>query len=120
MDVTDLFDWQPPYPKSPGWTEPTTSRDAARRIAPKVQTLRDQVMVAYRAAWPAGLTADEVAAKIGKSILSVRPRVTELRGLGELMIQIPDRSNPKPICRKNESGADAVVLVCKKPEGNQP
>lgn len=113
--MTDLFDHKP-YPTNPGFTEPTTSRDAARKIAPRAQTLRDQVLIAYRVAWPAGLTADEAAAKMGKSILSVRPRVTELRKTGDLMVV--KNLDGSPSTRKNDSGVEAAVLVCLRPTGS--
>jgi hypothetical protein len=109
--ISDLFDWTPPpgYPQSPGWTEPTTSRDAAAKIAPRAKTIRDQVLLAFQVAWPAGLTADDVAAKIGKSPFSVRPRCSELLALKEIM--------PTTRRRPNESGVDAIVWVCRQPTG---
>jgi DNA-directed RNA polymerase specialized sigma24 family protein len=100
--MRDLFD-EPPsgYPASPGYKESTTSRDAARKIAPRVKTLREQVLVTLQAVWPLGLTADEVAAKMGKSILSVRPRLSELRLANEIV--------PTTARRPNDSGVDATV-----------
>lgn len=113
----DLFSWTPPakYPERPGFKEPTTSRDAAEKIAPIAATLRGQVLQAYEVAWPAGLTADEVAGRLGKSILSIRPRVTELRKTGKLYPCLL-KGGEAPLRRKNDSGLEAVVLVCKKPE----
>lgn len=99
----------PTYPRSPGFTEPTTSRAAAEKIAPRAATLRDQVLAVYRDAWPSGLTSDEVAAKMGKSILSIRPRVTELRRTGDLRVMRHDAVTP--LTRKNDSGVAAAVLV---------
>ena len=63
-----LFDWTPPptYPAAPGFKEPTTSRDAAEKIKPIAKTLRDQALAALRVAYPDGLTADEVAVKLGR------------------------------------------------------
>lgn len=118
--MNDLFDWTPPpgYPNRPGWKEPTTSRDAAEKVAPAAKTLRDQVLAAFRNAWPAGHTADEIAALLGKSVLSVRPRLSELRKAKEI---VPAMAGPfpsaKPMHRKNESGLDAIVWVCRRPEG---
>lgn len=113
--MPDLFDWTPPpgYPDSPGFKERTTSQEAARKMAPRAGTLRADVMTVYRTAWPAGLTADECAARMGKSILSVRPRVTELRRQGQL---VPTLRDGKPDRRANESGLEATVLVCRRPE----
>jgi hypothetical protein len=70
-----------PYPDSPGHKTGGTSRAAARRIAPRATALRDRVYAFLQANYPASFTADEVADRLGASILSVRPRVTEfLRG----------------------------------------
>lgn len=105
--MRDLFDAPPSgYPATPGFKERTTSQDAARKIAPRVQTIRDQVLLTLQVAWPGGLTADEVAAKIGKSILSVRPRLSELRLSKEIL--------PTTVRRRNASGVDAIVWVSQR------
>ncbi len=70
----DLFN----YPRGPGFKEPTTSRDAAVAIAPRVASLRARVMRAIADAGAVGLTADECARVLGESVLAVRPRLTEL------------------------------------------
>jgi predicted ArsR family transcriptional regulator len=51
---------------------------AARRIAPHAESLRDRVFAFLKANYPAAFTADEVADRLGVSILSVRPRMSEL------------------------------------------
>jgi hypothetical protein len=114
--MSDLFDWNPPpgYPSEPGFKERSTSRDAARKMKPRAQTLRDQVLITLRTAWPGGMTADEIAKKMGKSILSVRPRVTELRKLEEI-IPAKQAGGIKNQRRPNESGLDATVWVCRRP-----
>lgn len=106
----DLFNYEPPahYPETPGFKEPTTSQEAAVAIEPVARTLRAQVLAAYKTVWPAGLTADEVAEKLNRSILSIRPRVTELEKLGEL--------TKTTLRRKNASGLNAVVLCSKRPQ----
>jgi hypothetical protein len=89
------------YPNRAGFTDPTTSKDAADAVegSGKAQTLRDEVMRVLRVnertlrnqyftaySLPNyGLTADEIAAELGESPFSIRPRVTELaqRGLIE-------------------------------------
>lgn len=72
------------YPDSPGFKVPGTSQAAAERIAPKALTLRNRVLE-YINGQLMGCTADEVAAAIGESILSVRPRVSELHRMGEIV-----------------------------------
>ncbi len=91
--AADLFSYR--YPKTPGWTEPTTSRDSALLMVNTCDQFREIVLRAI-AASPSGLTADEAAAKIGRTVLATRPRVAELRGLGK----IEDTGER----RRNESG----------------
>jgi predicted ArsR family transcriptional regulator len=67
------------YPHSPGFKSGSTSRLAARRIAPHAEALRDRVRAFLMANYPTPFTADEVADRLNVSILSVRPRVSELR-----------------------------------------
>ena len=70
----DLF----AYPRSAGYKEETTSRDAAVAIevSGRAETLRETLERYFRQ----GLvgTADEMAAILNASPFSVRPRVTEL------------------------------------------
>jgi hypothetical protein len=112
----DLFEWTPPasYPESPGYKEATTSKEAAAKMKPRAGTLREQVLTALRVAWPQGLTADEVAAKIGKREFSIRPRLTELKALRAI-----EPRTEKGIVqrRKNESGLDAIVWVARRSYG---
>ncbi|KWV45895.1 hypothetical protein AS156_23060 [Bradyrhizobium macuxiense] len=67
------------YPEHPGFKSLGTSSIAARRIASRATALRDRVYAFLKENYPAAFTADEVADRLGASILSVRPRVTELR-----------------------------------------
>jgi len=90
-----------PYPESPGFKEPTTSRDAARSMESTAATLRVEVLAAIAAAGEHGSTADEAAKAIGQTVLAVRPRVTEL--LAEGLIVDTGRT------RKNESRRNAKV-----------
>lgn len=104
----DLFDWTPPpgYPSAPGFKQRTTSRAAARKITPRARTIQEEVLITLQVAWPSGMTADELAVKIGKSPFSVRPRVSELLALKQIM--------PTTRRRPNESGVDAIVWVAKR------
>lgn len=113
---SDLFDWTPPagYPSAPGFKERTTSKAAARKIAPRAQTIRDQVYATLRNVWPAGLTADEVALRIGRREFSVRPRLSELRAASEIM-PATWAADGSALRRANESGVDAIVWVCRRP-----
>lgn len=88
----DLFS----YPHSAGHKRTDTSREAAERV--DAGTLRGKVLQALREG-PA--TADECAARLGFSILSIRPRLTELRELG----RVCDTGARRP----NASGRSAIV-----------
>lgn len=71
------------YPDAPGFKAIGPSEDAATSIAPRAPRIRDAVFNVI-ANNPAGITADEIASALGLSILTVRPRVSELRRLGEI------------------------------------
>lgn len=90
-----------PYPKSPGFKEPTTSQDAAIKFKAHASDLRAAVLTTIINA-PEGLTADEVAARLGSTVLAVRPRVSELREQGKI-------ERVHDVRRKNESGMSAAV-----------
>lgn len=95
--MTDLFR----YPRSPGTQERDTSRDAADAIAPLAAQLRGKALAVVEGS--NGLTADEVAGRLGISILSIRPRLTELSRLGK----VRDSGSR----RRNKSGRNAIVWV---------
>lgn len=59
-----------------GWKDRETSAEAAKKAHPKAQNLRTQTLQVFRDCGP--LTADEVAEILGRSFISIRPRVTEL------------------------------------------
>jgi hypothetical protein len=101
MTDKDLFGNPAPYPHSPGWKGGTTSRDAAKRIAPIVGTLQYDVLETICNS--SGMTADQVAATLGKSVLSVRPRVAELNKMGFI--------RDTRMRRTNISGIPAAVWI---------
>jgi hypothetical protein len=68
------------YPERAGWTEPTTSREAAESV--DASTLRAAVRECLGE--HGAMTADECAAQLRESVLAVRPRFSELRALGEI------------------------------------
>ncbi len=91
------------YPRSPGFKERTTSRDAAVAMTSRASILRERVHAEIAAAGRSGLTADQVAARLGESVLSVRPR------LSELYHACPSRIEPTGERRTNESRLKARV-----------
>lgn len=93
--MTDLF----AYPHEPGAQDRDTSREAAEAMAPTAPQLRARALAVLERS--NGLTADEVAGRLGLSILSIRPRVTELSRLGKV--------RDSGIRRHNASGKRAIV-----------
>jgi predicted ArsR family transcriptional regulator len=85
------------YPEMAGFKVPGTSEDAAALVP--AYTLRKMVIEFLEEGGPQ--TADEVAAALGKSVLSIRPRFSELREFGA----IADTGLRRP----NISGRPAIV-----------
>lgn len=94
----DLF-----YPESPGWKSGDTSRDAAVAMKGRASVLRERVYTEIAAAGRSGLTADQVAARLGETVLAVRPR------LSELFHVTPSRIVPTGERRTNDSTLKAKV-----------
>lgn len=86
------------YPKIPGYKATETSKVAAQEIESIAETLRS--MALYHITKQA-MTADEVANALEVSVLSIRPRIAELKKMG-LIEDSGDR-------RSNESGRAAIV-----------
>lgn len=86
------------YPKVPGHRKRATSKAAAEAMTAIVGTLRDRVLAQIKAN-PG--TADEIAARMGATVLAIRPRTTELAKLA-LIVDSGMR-------RANASGKKAIV-----------
>ncbi|WP_404713165.1 hypothetical protein [Sphingomonas sp. MMS24-J13] len=99
--MSDLF----AYPDAPGAQDRDTSRAAADDMAPAAPILRQMALDVLERS--NGLTADQVAARLGKSILSIRPRITELTRLGK----VRDTGERRP----NASGKKAIVWAAVQP-----
>ncbi len=93
------------YPHEAGWKQGGTSKDAALAIEPKAKTVRDRVLEMLT---DHAMTPDECADAMGESILTVRPRCSELFRRGLLI--------DTGIRRKNSSGRPAIVWTRKRPE----
>lgn len=89
------------YPHAPGAQARDTSRAAAEEVGRTAPQLRDRALAVLERS--NGLTADEVAGRMGESILSVRPRLTELSRLGKV--------RDSGARRQNASGRSAIVWV---------
>ena len=81
MKQPDLFDLPPPaprYPNGPGWTEPTTSKAAAKAIRPHT-TAQQQTIIDYlRGCGETGATYHQIATGTGVYAQSVCGRMVEL------------------------------------------
>jgi hypothetical protein len=98
------------YPENPGFKFRGTSSIAARRIARHATALRDRVHAFLKTNYPTAFTADEVADRLCVSVLSARPRITELhRGM---IIKTDLR-------RKNASGMTATAVCWLRPSSGE-
>lgn len=103
MTQPDLF--EPRYPDVPGHRGVDTSIAAAESVKDRAGILREKCL-AYVKRWGmTGSTADECAESLGESVLSIRPRFTELR----LANRIEDTGTRRP----NASGRNAIVWKVK-------
>ena len=94
------------YPHEAGYKtdETETSQAAACAIKPDAFSLRQKCLAALRGA---RLTADEVAELLGIDRLAIRPRLSELNALNQI-VATTER-------RKNASGKSAVVWAAVTP-----
>lgn len=100
MPATQLALWEAAasYPLAAGFKTGGTSQEAAKKIhAARLQKAALRVLQTN----PGGLTADEIASELCESILSIRPRVSELKRQG-LIEKTKER-------RRNVSGMSACV-----------
>jgi predicted ArsR family transcriptional regulator len=88
------------YPDAPGFKISGPSEQAAKSMTGKAAKMREAVLDQI-GQYPAGATADEIARDLNLSVLSVRPRVSELHRNGEI-----EQTGAR---RKNESGMTATV-----------
>lgn len=90
---------RPRYPIDPGAKTGGTSSEAAASMRPSAATLRDLCLKMIRRY--GDLTADEAAGFCNQSILSIRPRFSELKALNLI--------EDSGLRRTNASGRSAVV-----------
>lgn len=100
------------YPNTPGFKARGTSSQAARRIAPHAKRLLDRVQHFMETNYPAPFTADQIADRLGESILSVRPRVAELHRGGKIV--------KTTVRGKNASGMTATAWRAAGPDEECP
>lgn len=91
------------YPDAPGHRGVDTSMLAAQCVEPGLGRLQRMAEAAIREAGPDGLTADELAARLGMERWSIQPRTSELRRKGRI------RDSGRR--RLNLTGKQAIVWV---------
>lgn len=91
------------YPNAPGSKGTDTSLEAAEAMAPDCARLQKLALNAIVAAGVSGLTAEELAARVGVDRVAIQPRTSELR----LKRLIGDSG----VRRRNVSGKRAIVWV---------
>jgi len=100
------------YPASPGFKETGgTSERAAAEMAARAPTLRAAALSCLSQVYPWGLTADEIATRLGETPFAMRPRLTELFTAGLI------RKGPGQ--RHNVSGKRAWVWHCAFPPNSK-
>lgn len=87
--VRDLFRCE----NGPGFKRSGASQDAAAAIFSYATCLREKIATIFAEKYPDGLTPDEVAAEAHVSILSARPRCSELLTVGLLELTGERRQN---------------------------
>jgi hypothetical protein len=100
MSRLDPETWSTSYPHVPGFKARSTSKDAAEAVGSRAVALRSAVLTQITAS---AATADEVANRLGESVLAIRPRVSELSRMGKIM--------DSGLRRANASGKSAIVWV---------
>ncbi len=93
------------YPDAPGHRNVDTSIAAATALAPKLGRLQRMAETAIRNAGQYGLTADELAARLGMDRWSIQPRTSELRRKGLI--------RDSGLRRPNATGKQAIVWIAK-------
>ena len=91
------------YPDKSGHRNVDTSMAAADAIAPKLGRLQRMACRAICNAGAVGLTADELAARLGMDRWSIQPRTSELKRKG----LIRDSGQRRP----NATGKLAIVWI---------
>jgi hypothetical protein len=107
--LKDQLDGLATYPDRPGFKEKGgASEDAANALAPMLKKNQAETLAAFeRAARP--MTADELADFMGRTIVQIRPRVSELRRLGKII--------PTGERRKSSFGQPSAVWKLRPKDG---
>jgi len=89
------------YPYKAGHRGIRTSIISAEDTNKRLRRLHKQVIIELSKVFPKGLTSSELANKIGRNLLTIRPRTTELKHQGLIIDTEKDR--------KNENGKPEII-----------
>ena len=89
------------YPYKAGHRGIRTSIIAAEDTNKTLRRLHKQVIIELSKVFPKGLTTSELANKINRNLLTIRPRTTELKHQGLIVDTEKDR--------KNENGKPEII-----------
>ncbi|HZZ98610.1 MAG TPA: hypothetical protein VFG51_01625 [Candidatus Saccharimonadia bacterium] len=103
LEIAGVSGPQGEYPDTPGYKKAGTSKDAAEEMKYEASTLRARCF--HDLIWLGPSTADELARHINKSVLAIRPRISELLAKGKI--------EDSGLRRKNVSGKSAIVWRAK-------
>lgn len=100
FDMPEIYS----YPDQPGFQNTDTSKAAAESVKSKAPALRKQVLEAL-CNHVFGATPDTIANELNESILSIRPRITELKLKG--LIEDSGRRG------KTDMGKASIIWIAK-------
>ena len=89
------------YPNKAGHRNIRTSVESAEQINPQLRRLHKIVILELEKVFPKGLTGSELANRVNRNLLTIRPRTTELKLLG--LIVDTEKT------RKNENGKSEII-----------
>lgn len=91
------------YPMTPGYTNDTTSLEAAQKVEPVVTSMRGKVLAFIRSRGTSGATPDEIADALNMLVVTARPRTTELARMGFV--------RDSHLRRRNCNGNNSIVYI---------
>ena len=98
--MQDEFDFDK-YPNVAGHRGVRTSIQSAEEINPHISRIKKMIAIELESVFPNGLTGTELALRLKKNILTIRPRTTEMKLLGIIM----DTEKTK----KNDAGKPEII-----------
>ena len=98
--MQDEFDFDK-YPNVAGHRGVRTSIQSAEEINPRISRIKKMIAIELESVFPNGLTGTELALRLKKNILTIRPRTTEMKLLGIIM----DTEKTK----KNDAGKPEII-----------